>query len=125
MITCPEGTDTEEGANRDGAYKIAWDAPEGVDARLIETSADGVVTIYEGPDRASTITGRREGDYLYQVVVVRDGLALEPSEGCVVKVRPYPIEVAFAFFGAGLTVTLLTIALVLVGHRAHRRGEIG
>lgn len=124
-VTCPEGTDTEEDANRDGAYKISWDVPEGVTTRLIETSAGGVVTVYEGPDHATTITGRREGDYLYQLAIVRDGLALDPGQGCLVKVRPYPIEVAFAFFAAGLLVTLLTAALVVVGHRAHRRGELG
>jgi len=124
-VICPEGAGTEEGANRSGAYKIAWEAPDGVVTRLTETSAQGVVTIYEGPDRATTITGRKKGDYHYQVAQVRDGLALESSEGCRVLVRPYPLEVAFGFFAAGLTVTLLTVGLVVVGHRAHKNGDIG
>ncbi|MEQ9324400.1 MAG: hypothetical protein RIF41_34875 [Polyangiaceae bacterium] len=125
VVTCPAGADTEEGANRSGAYRIAWDAPEGVVTRLTETSARGVTTLYEGPDHATTITGRGGGDYHYQVAQVRDGLAREASSGCRVLVRPYPIEVALGFFGVGLTVTLLTVALVVVGHRAHKRGDIG
>lgn len=125
VVSCPEGADTEEGANRSGAYKIAWEAPDGVVTRLIETSAHGVITLYEGPDRATSVTGRKEGDYHYQVAQVRDGLALQPSPGCRVLVRPYPLEVALGFFGVGLTVTLLTVALVVVGHRAHKKGEIG
>jgi hypothetical protein len=124
-VTCPEDAGTIDGANRSGAFKIAWEAPEGIVTRLTETSADGVVTIYEGPDRATTITGRREGDYHYQVAQVRDGLALEPSEGCRVLVRPYSMTVAFGFFAAGLIVTALTVVLVVAGHRAHRRGELG
>lgn len=124
-VTCPQGAGTDEGANRSGAYAISWEAPEGVVTRLTETSAQGVVTLYEGPDRATSVTGRKEGDYHYQVAQVRDGLALEASAGCRVLVRPYPLEVAVGFFAVGMAVTLLTVALVVHGHRAHKRGEIG
>ena len=124
-VLCPEGSSTAEEPNRDGAYRIAWQAADGVVTRLVETRGDAVTVLYEGEDRATTVTGRPEGDYLYQVSEVRDGLALTPSEGCRVVVRPYPLPVAFAFFGAGLLVTLFTVLLVVRGHAAHRRGELG
>ena len=73
----------------------------------------------------STVTGRREGDYHYQVGVLQDGKVSHWSEGCTVLVRPYSLSLAFTFFAFGLVVTLATIALVVKGHRAHRRGELG
>ena len=44
---------------------------------------------------------------------------------CVVKVRPYPLTLALSFFFVGSLVTLATVIVILRGHRAHKRGEIG
>lgn len=125
-ITCPVGAATLEGASRSGDYQIVWDGPAGATFRLIE-SADPTASpqiLYEGPQRASTVTGRAQGDFFYQVGLVEAGAVTQWSEHCEVKVRPYPLGVAFTFFGLGLTVTLATVLVVVLGHRAHRRGEL-
>jgi hypothetical protein len=121
-LTCPQGADTEIGANRDGSYRVAWKGAGGAGVELVETGPLGKQVIYRGPEDASTITGRPEGDYQYRVAVVGQ---LESSAECTVKVRPYSLSLALGFFAVGLAVTLFTIGVILRGHRAHRRGELG
>ena len=110
---------------KSGDYALRWDGAEGAAFRLVEQSSDGERVIYEGTDTATTVTGRYAGDYRYRVEQVDAADAVVVSEPCLVMVRPYPLGVALAFFGFGLVVTLATVALVIFGHRAHRRGEIG
>jgi hypothetical protein len=121
-MTCPEGADTEIGANRDGSYRVSWKGADGADVQLVETGPLGEQVIYLGPEDASTITGRPQGDYQYSVAVVGQP---ESSAECTVKVRPYSLSLALGFFAVGLAVTVLTIGVILRGHRAHRRGELG
>jgi len=122
-ITCPDGADTEAGASRSGDFPIQWSGPEGAIYRLIEHAGPPVTqtTLYEGSQKASTVTGRPRGDYRYQVGIVRDGDVVQWSSTCEVQVRPYPLAMAFTFFGLGLVVTLATVLVVLLGHRVHKR----
>ncbi|MCA9620290.1 MAG: hypothetical protein KC731_14810 [Myxococcales bacterium] len=115
-LTCPA-----EGPDRDGVYRLVWTAPEGQAVELVEHHAGRARTIYAGRDRAATVTGRHGGDYRYALVV--DGGAAAPD--CLVTVEPHSLPVAFGFFTVGLAVTLLTVTMVVRGHRAHRRGLIG
>jgi hypothetical protein len=121
-LTCPDGADTEIGANHDGSYRIAWTGHEGADVELVEHGPLGEQNIYRGPEDASTITGRPAGDYHYQVLLVDDP---QTAASCMVKVRPYSLGLAIGFFSVGFAVTVLTVAVILRGHRAHRRGELG
>jgi len=117
---------TLEGASRSGDYALSWTGPEGAPFMLRETDTGGTArTLYEGTQLASTVTGRREGDYSYAVGVSEENGSVTWSESCAVMVRPYSLTVAFTFFTFGLIVTLATVLLVVRGHRAHRRGEIG
>lgn len=125
-ITCPAGADTPEGASRGGDYALSWTGPAGAEFKLVETAAEGEpVTLYQGPQLGSAVTGRTRGDYVYNVGLLHEGEVTKWSEPCRVLVTPYPLAVAFVFFGFGLVVTLATIALVVRGHLAHKRGEIG
>jgi hypothetical protein len=124
-IACPAGADTAEGARKSGDYAIGWSGPEGANYRLVEHAADGKDILYEGPQLGSTVTGRLEGDYHYEVGLLEGGDVTHWSERCTVKVDPYPLSLALTFFAFGLVVTVATVALVIRGHRAHRRGEIG
>ncbi len=126
-ITCPRGADTHEGAQRSGDFALSWTGPDGAVFRLVERPGadDAVTTLYEGPQRGSTVTGRTGGEYGYQVALVEDGVERAWSEPCSVLVVPYPLSLAFVFFGFGLVVTLATVVLIVRGHRAHRRGELG
>jgi hypothetical protein len=128
-VKCPAGADTPEGANEVGAFRLTWEGPRDAEFRLVERGVPGDPSVgsvlYQGPQRASTVTGRPEGDYWYAVGVVDDGHVTQWSDPCLVTVRPYPLAVAGAFFAFGLFVTVATVTLVVRGHRAHKRGEIG
>lgn len=124
-LSCPPGADTLDGASKSGDYTLRWTGDDGAVFRLVERTPDGEHTLYEGPDFGSTVTGRTEGRYDYHVGVVQDGTVTRWSESCGVVVAPYPLSVAFAFFGFGLVVTIATVTLIVRGHRAHKRGEIG
>ena len=125
QITCPEDADTEAGASKTGAFHLSWTGPEGASYRLVETAGGEDTTVYDGPQLGSSITGRTEGDYAYAVGLVEEGEVSSWSEPCTVLVRPYPLSLALMFFVFGLTVAAATVALVVRGHRAHRRGELG
>lgn len=126
-LTCPAGAETAEGAqSRGGDYALSWTGPPGATFRLVELPGSGdLATRYEGPELGTTITGRTEGHYEYRVGVVHDGDVTQWSEPCTMRVEPYPLSLALTFFAFGLVVTAATAAVIIVGHRAHRRGEIG
>jgi hypothetical protein len=108
-----------------GAFRLSWRGPQNGLFRLTEEGPAGRLILYEGEDRASTVTGRRAGDYAYRVGVLDGAEFTRWSDPCFVTVKPPSLGAAFALFGVGLFVTLATAWLVVRGHRAHRRGEIG
>lgn len=107
--------------NNTGAYRIAWRGPEGTTYRLEENGR----VIYEGPHQASTVTGNPEGAYVYQVGVADGPHAGSWSVPCPVAVSPPSLSLALGLFGMGLLVFLSVLVVVIRGHRAHRRGELG
>lgn len=123
QILCPDGP------SGTGAYRIAWDGPDGATFRLVETelsaSAPRERLLYEGPDGASTVSGRAEGLYRYKVGIVENDQVHAWSEACEVHVEPPSMHMAVTLFGVGFAVVLATVMTILFGHRAHRRGEIG
>lgn len=95
-----------------GAYRLSWSATG--DVRLYEDDA----LVYQGPDDATTVTGRPERSYAYR---------LEAGGGearCEVRVEPPSMAFAAGLLGAGLLVFVATVVLIVVGHRAHVRGEL-
>lgn len=108
-----------------GAYRLSWNGPAGAEYRLTENAGDGSRIVYEGPDTASTVTGRGEGDYTYRLEVLAPGGAPGGSASCSVEVAPPSLSLAFGLFGLGLFICLATITLITRGHRRHRRGELG
>lgn len=113
--------DCPQAPNNTGAYRIAWKGPAGPTYRLEENGQ----VIYEGPHLASTVTGNQEGAYVYQVGVVDGPHAGAWSPPCPVAVSPPSLSLAFGLFGMGLLVFLSVLVVVVRGHRAHRRGELG
>jgi hypothetical protein len=119
-LTCPADPSTT------GAYRLSWQGPGGGEFQLEERGEAGDFEIlYSGPDVASTVTGRGEGEYTYRVGAVAGEGVIAYSEPCVVAVEPPSLGLALALFAVGLAVTGSTVALILRGHAAHRRGEIG
>ncbi len=118
-LSCPAA------ANDTGAYRLSWEGPEGAEYRLTESAGDGSRIVYEGPDTASTVTGRDEGTYTYRLEVLAPGGTPGSSTSCTVDVAPPALSLAFGLFGLGLVICLATVTLITRGHRRHRRGELG
>jgi hypothetical protein len=109
--------------NDTGAYRLEWSGGgSNATYRLIESSPSGESVLYEGPDQASTVTGRHRGVYSYSLEV--DGV-LGDASVCEVEVSPPPLSLAFGLFGLGLFICAATVGLIARGHRRHRRGELG
>ena len=118
-LSCPAA------ASDTGAYRLSWQGPDGADYRLTETAGDGSRVVYQGPDVASTMTGRSAGAYSYRLEVLEPGGTPGSSVSCSVDVAPPPLSLAVGVFGLGLIITLATVVLIGRGHRRHRRGELG
>ncbi len=107
-LECPEApSDT-------GAYRIAWTGVDGA-VRLEENGAQ----IYEGPDAATTVSGRVAGSYEYTLASGGE------SAKCTVEVAPPSMGLTLALFVLGFALSAATIGVVVRGHLAHKRGAIG
>lgn len=118
-LSCPAA------ANDTGAYRLSWQGPEGATFRLTETDGAASRVLYEGPDVASTVTGRPAGSYTYRLEILSSGGTPGSATSCLVDVAPPSLSLAFALFGVGLGICLATIGLIGRGHRRHRRGALG
>lgn len=101
-----------------GAYKISW--PGEGEATFVLRENGRVV--YRGKDGATTLTGRREGSYRY--VVERTGNGSAISQPCEVTVAPPSPLSTWLLFCIGLLVFSTTVVSIVLGHRAHGRGEL-
>ena len=72
-------------------------------------------TIYNGPDAATTFSGRADGDYYFRVRSLESGQSSAWSSVIQVQVRHHPLTRAWLFFGLGAIVFLATLALILRG----------
>ena len=79
--------------------------------------------LYEGPQDATTVSGRPAGEYVYRVGVV-DGNEVSWIGSCSITVAPPSLGLAFFLFGIGFTVFASLLVVLVRGHRAHRRREI-
>jgi hypothetical protein len=104
-----------------GAYRLSWTGPAGATFRLEESGA----VLYEGPAKATTISGRRAGDHGYRLGVVQPAGEIAWSDSCVVQVRPPALSTAMFLFFVGLGVFLATLAVIVRGHIAHKRENQG
>lgn len=106
----------------DGVYQLEWTGPGPV--RIDESTRPDfrdAVAIYEGRDRATTLSGRRDGLYHYRLVPLdRPGAPSGGGSGpppIQVEVAHHPLSRALGFFALGLFVFLSTVGLVVFGDR--------
>ncbi|WP_232420109.1 hypothetical protein [Nitrosococcus watsonii] len=72
--------------------------------------------LYRGPDQGTLISGQNNGHYFYRVRALKQGqTASSWSSPRAVTVQHHSLTRAFAFFGAGATVLLATLALIIFG----------
>lgn len=112
-ISCPGPTSDT------GAYRIAWSGADGAVVRVVENGD----VLYEGPQDATTVSGRPAGEYVYRVGVMEAG-DVSWADSCTVTVAPPSLGLAFFLFGVGFTVFASLLVVLVRGHRAHRRREL-
>lgn len=112
-VTCPGPTSDT------GAYRISWTGAEGAVVRVVENGE----VLYEGPQDATTVSGRPAGEYVYRLGVMEGG-DVSWMDSCTVTVTPPSLGLAFFLFGVGFTVFASLLVVLVRGHRAHRRREL-
>lgn len=103
-----------------GYYQLQWSDPAGGEYELQEArEADfaAPLTLYRGPDRATTLTGRSDGLYHYRLRSLRPDGPGPWSEALRVEVRHHPLSRALLFFAMGALVFFATLAAILAGNR--------
>jgi len=115
-LSCPSApSDT-------GAYRLSW---TGLDAHTYRLEENGEL-LYQGSEQATTVSGRPAGDYEYRVGVATGAGAVEDwSDPCHVVVAPPSLELAFLLFSLGFLAFAAVLVVIVRGHRAHKRGELG
>lgn len=107
----------------DGVFQLEWTRPGRVRIEQATRPDFGdAVVVYEGADRATTVTGRVDGLYHYRLI------ALDPLDASAgdeahhaaslqVEVSHHPLSRALAFFALGFLVFASTVVLIVQGDR--------
>jgi len=74
--------------------------------------------LYQGPDTATLVSGRKNGTYYYRVRQADAGNHW--SNSISVNVAHHPLSRAFLFFSLGALVFVATLTMVIRGNLAHR-----
>lgn len=110
-----------------GYYRLSWTPPDAAAPlafELQESSAPdftGAVIAYRGPDRATTHSGRADGDYHFRVRALAGDVAGAWSTPVIVQVRHHSLLRAGLFFALGALVFVATLGLILRGARPESR----
>jgi hypothetical protein len=104
-----------------GYFQLSWSGDEGRGYVLQQSGSidfSNALTIYQGPDTASLISGRANGTYYYRIRY--DDQADGWSDVTRVEVSHHQLSRAFMFFILGAIVFVATLAVVVTGNRAHK-----
>jgi len=104
-----------------GYYQLTWswpDAPDNTSYALIETTSANTLAngreIYEGPDLASVISGKRNGTYQYIVrALSAGGKVLARSNPLKIVVSHHSLIRAWLVFGLGAVIFIATLLVIL------------
>lgn len=111
-----------------GYYQLEWgNADAVVDFEIQEADNPAFSNpdqIYQGPDRATVITGRSDGTYYYRARLMdENGPAGDWSNTVKVQVKHHSLTRAFEFFAAGAVVFLAILIAILAGNRRYHSKE--
>lgn len=107
-----------------GFYRLTWDA--GLESAAYELQeakrADfaDARSLYRGPDLATVLSGKSNGDYYYRVRVVDAERSSAWSEPVHVEVRSHSLPRALTFLVLGALVFLATVLLIVRGEARAR-----
>lgn len=103
------------GISNDGRVKLIWGSRGDTYQYVLQQATDNefkqVKIIYEGPDRASFVSGLNDGTYYYRVKAKQG----DWSETLVVEVKHHSLSLALSLFGLGAVVFMLTVLVVVRG----------
>jgi len=105
-------TIADDGTNA-GYVTLAWPDAAGNTFELKEKTSQGWRTLYTGGDRATTLSGRPDGTYEFQLTA--DGASV--GAPVVVTVEHHPLARAWAFFAIGAAMFIVLTVLLVKGGR--------
>jgi hypothetical protein len=96
-----------------GYATLAWPNVEGDNFVLEENISGNWHSVYDGPDRATTLSGRADGDFTFRLKadgqLVGDPLSL--------TVAHHPLGRAWAFFAVGAAMFVALVGVLVRGSR--------
>jgi hypothetical protein len=108
-----------------GFYRLQWEpAAVGGGYELQESTRpdfSDARMLYAGPDLATVLSGKPDGDYYYRVRGRVDGGRSPWSAPVQVRVQAHSLGRALTFFALGALVFVATVALILRGEMRSRR----
>lgn len=102
-----------------GYYQLTWTADGPVE--LVESSDPAFSRsrlVYAGPDRATVLSGKRDGAWFYRARRSGTGDPEPWGEPLEITVRHHSLSRAFLFFAIGGIVFGMTVLLIAAGARA-------
>lgn len=94
--------------------KVTYEVQQATD-----TTFEQAKTLYTGPDMATFCSGYKNGNYYFRVraFALHDNTPGQWSAPLQVQVKHHSLNLAFALFGLGALVFLITVGIVLHGNR--------
>ena len=113
--------DSDSSLSSAGYYQLHW-ANQHIGSFVLEEANKPDFTdakiLYEGPDTATLVSGRKNGTYYYRVR--GEDAGNDWSNSVKVKVVHHPLSRAFLFFSLGALVFLATLTMVIRGNLTHK-----
>jgi hypothetical protein len=106
-----------------GYYQLNWQQKSPGNVELQEARSKDFIkakTLYLGPDQASFISGRQDGEYFYRARPVESSNTSDWSNTVKVTVKHHSLNRAFLFFTAGAIVFLLILFVIHKGSRLEK-----
>ena len=106
-----------------GFFQLTWSGPEAAEYELVEAgSADfAPATVrYRGPDLATVVSGKPDGDYHYRIRAWVDGTPSAWSEDVQVSVQHHPLARALTVLALGALVFAAILVVILRGEARTR-----
>jgi len=102
-----------------GFYRLSWDAAFPRIELQEATTPDfrSPATLYIGTDRATTISGKPDGQWYYRVRTMQDDLPGSWSDPVEVTVAHHSLSRALMFLTLGIIVFLAIVTVIIRGAR--------
>ena len=99
-----------------GYFQLSWQDESGLSYQLQQASYPDfrdAVTLYQGPDQATVISGLPDGDYFYRVRNEDESW----SKAFKISVKHHSLAKALGFFSLGAAMFIVMIVLLIKGAR--------